>query len=39
MICIGVMPGLVPGMKVLGGDDKKAWMTGTSPDITENSVL
>jgi hypothetical protein len=28
------MPGLVPGIHVLGRSKKKAWMAGTSPAMT-----
>jgi hypothetical protein len=29
-----VMPGLVPGIHVLNGAARKAWMAGTSPAMT-----
>jgi hypothetical protein len=35
MIALLVMPGLVPGIHVLIGFARKAWMAGTSPAMTQ----
>jgi hypothetical protein len=33
------MPGVVPGIHVLGPDKRKAWMAGTSPAMTNEIQL